>query len=59
MSWSLGDNQRLVVHVPAGTSGEMKVWFAGKPLWRIAEAVSLAAALGLGFLNRRKRRKLQ
>lgn len=57
LTWSLGENQRLVAHVPAGASGEMKVWFAGKTIWRAAEAVSLAAAVALAWLS--VRRKLQ
>lgn len=45
--WALGDNNRLTLELPAGTQGELHVWFAGKGIWRAAEAVSLLAALAL------------
>lgn len=57
VAWTLGENNRLTVQIPAGAQGELRVWFAGKPLWRAAEAVSLLAALGLILLS--GRRKLQ
>lgn len=47
-----GEN-RLTVLLPAGTRGELRVWFAGKTSWRIAEAVSLVTLLGLLLLRRR------
>ena len=53
--WTLGENNRLMVQIPAGTQGELHVWFAGKLIWRAAEAVSLAAALGLMLLGRRRK----
>ena len=59
MQCSLGADQRLVVHIPAGTSGELRVWFAGKTVWRVAEAVSVATALGLALLGWKRRRKVQ
>lgn len=40
-----GENNRLTLCVPAGTDGELRVWFAGKPLWRVADGVSALAAL--------------
>ena len=57
LAWTLGDNNRIEVALPAGAQGELRVWFAGKPIWRAAEAVSLLTALGLIVLGRR--RKLQ
>lgn len=54
--WTLGDNNRLTVALPAGMQGELHVWFAGKGLWRMAEGVSLLAALAL--LLPRGRRKM-
>lgn len=45
--WTPGENNRVTVRLPAGTQGELRVWFAGKLIWRAAEAVSLAAALAL------------
>ncbi|MGN0773383.1 MAG: hypothetical protein ACI4MP_06275 [Candidatus Ventricola sp.] len=47
METGLGENNRLTVTLPAGTRGELRVWFAGKMSWRIAEAVSLVTLLGL------------
>jgi len=56
LDWTLGDNNRLTVTLPAGAQGEVRVWFAGKAVWRAADAVSLAAALALCVLCVRRRR---
>ncbi|MBE5799930.1 MAG: hypothetical protein E7321_08280 [Clostridiales bacterium] len=55
LGWTLGENNRLQVNIPAGAQGELRVWFAGKGVWRAAEGISLAAALGLIALALRKR----
>ena len=47
VEWTLGENNRLTVCLPAGMQGELRVWFAGKTVWRAAEAVSLLTLLGL------------
>ena len=47
-----GDNNRVQIRVPAGTDGEVRIWFAGKRWWKITDAVSLAALLAV--LLRRK-----
>ena len=59
METGLGENNRLTVHLPAGTRGELRVWFAGKAGWRLADAVSLGTLLGLLALaaSRRSARK--
>ena len=54
LKWERGENNRLTVYLPAGSEGEMRVWFAGKAIWRIADAISLAAAIGL-LAGRRRR----
>ena len=56
MEWTRGDNNRLTVLIPAGTAGELLVRFEGKPLWRIADAVSLMTVIlsGIYLLRRRK-----
>ena len=59
ISWMLGENNRLVVPLEKGMQGELRVWFAGKTIWRAAEAVSLLAVLGLVAFGRRKPAKLQ
>lgn len=46
-AWTLGENNRLTVILPAGARGELHVWFAGKMIWRAAEAVSLLALLSI------------
>ena len=51
----LGENNRLTVLLPAGTRGELRVWFAGKAVWRIADAVSLGTLLGLLGVYMRKK----
>lgn len=56
IQWTLGENNRLTVFLPAGTEGELSVWFAGKTLWRIAEGISLATLLALTCCWMRKRK---
>jgi len=57
MELALGENNRLTVLLPAGTQGTLRVWFAGKALWRAAELVSLCALLGICAAAIRKRRR--
>ncbi|MBR4040426.1 MAG: YfhO family protein [Clostridia bacterium] len=59
IAWTLGENKRLTVSLAQGDSGELRVWFAGKPLWRAAEAVSLLTALGLAVMGIRRRIRVQ
>lgn len=54
MQTGLDDNNRLTVLLPKGTQGTLCVWFAGKASWRVAEAVSLLALLGLCLTRRRR-----
>ena len=56
IAWTLGENNRLTVEIPAGTSGELRVWFAGKAVWRVAEAVSVASFAAL-LMHKGKRRR--
>ncbi len=55
----LDENKRLTVVVPAGTKGEVKLWYAGKRWWRISDAVSLLTALALIAARIQHRRKTQ
>lgn len=55
-AYTVGENNRLTVHLPAGTQGELRVRFAGKLLWRIADGVSLVTALALAVYVIRKRK---
>jgi len=57
IAWMLGENNRLSVPLEKGMQGELRVWFAGRMIWRAAEAVSLAALLGLAAMRGWKRRK--
>ena len=57
METGLGENNRLTVHLPAGTRGELRVWFAGKALWRAADAVSLATLCAMLAVWVRRRRR--
>ncbi len=59
VAWTLGENNRLTLSLPAGTQGELRVWFKGKAIWRAADAVSLAAwgALAAHALRRRMKRR--
>ena len=53
-----GENSRLTVLLPAGTSGTLRVWFAGKAVWRVCDAVSLLTLLVmLGCWLRRREKK--
>ena len=53
-----GDNNRMLVDIPAGTNGTLRIWFEGKMLWRAADAISLLAIIGLTiYWYRRKTRR--
>ena len=39
-----GENNRIALSIPAGTDGALRVWFEGKPFWRVAEVISLLTA---------------
>ena len=56
IAWGLGDNNRLMVTLPAGTSGALKIWFAGRSIWRVADCISLLTAILLtAYIVRRRR----
>ena len=58
----VGENNRLTVMLPAGTQGELHVGYAGSPLWRIADGISLAALIGMavfGILCRKNVKKIR
>ena len=52
-----GSNNRVSVVLPAGTSGALKIWFAGKGWWRVGDAVSAAALIGLLFWMKKGEKK--
>ena len=52
----LWGNKRLTVSVPAGTKGEISIWYAGKRWWRVSDAVSLLTAIALLSARIRNRR---
>ena len=52
-----GSNNRVSVVLPAGTSGALKIWFAGKGWWRIGDAVSAATLIGLLFWMKKGEKK--
>ena len=47
MEVGLGDNNRLTVRLPAGTSGTLRVRYAGRAVWHVCDGISLAALLAL------------
>jgi len=47
----IGENNRLTAALPAGTQGSLAVWYAGKPLWRFADGVSLVTLLCLAVFS--------
>lgn len=55
MVWELGDNNRLTVLLPSGAKGELRVWFAGKTIWRIADLASLATLAVFAFMCMKRR----
>ena len=59
IDWTRGENNRLTVDIPAGTQGEIRIWFAGNMLWRAADLVSLISALGLGISALQKKKALR
>ena len=57
LEWTAGEDNRLTVKLPAGADGELRVYFAGKALWRAAEGVSLLTAAGLAAMALLRKRK--
>ena len=57
--WVTGENNRLTVLLPAGAAGELRVCFAGKLLWRIADGISLLMAFALVWMQCKKGRRTQ
>jgi len=55
-AYSVGEKNRLTVHLPAGTQGHLRVRFVGKTLWRIADGVSLVSMLALAAYVIKKHR---
>ena len=56
IDWLRGENNRLTVELPAGTQGELRIWFEGKAIWRVTDALSLATLLCLLGIWMKKRR---
>jgi hypothetical protein len=44
------------VALPAGTDGTLRVWYAGEPLWRVGDAVSLVTLVCLVLRALRKKK---
>ena len=57
MEVGLGDNNRLTVALPAGTSGTLRVWYEGKAVWRVCDMISLATLAAVLVCAARRRRK--
>lgn len=58
IAWRLGSNNRLTVDLPAGTQGELSVYYEGKTIWTVTDVISLASALALGlwvFFGKKRR----
>ena len=54
LAWELGKNNRLTVPLQAGAQGTLRVWFAGKTVWRVADGLSLLTVLVLLAAKRRR-----
>jgi len=58
IDWMRGENNRLAVDVPAGTQGTLRIWFEGKAIWRLTDAVSVVTAIMLcryAYVKRRRK----
>lgn len=55
IAWTLGKNNRLTVSIGAGKAGTLRVWFAGKTAWRVADGISLLTLAALCICGRRRR----
>ena len=56
IDWQRGENNRLTVELPAETQGELCIWYEGKAIWRVTDAISLVTALCvLGALMKKRR----
>lgn len=52
-----GENFRIVLNIPAGYTGTIRVWYHAPSYWRVFEAISALTLLGvIGYAIRRKRR---
>lgn len=57
LEWMLGENNRIRVLLPTDAQGLLRVWFAGKTSWHIAEAISLVSALSsIAYVVNRRRK---
>ena len=54
-----GENQMVRVLLPEGYNGTLHVWYAGMWYWRVAELVSLAAALAVIVSGVKKRMRFR
>ena len=52
-----GEQGRIEVRVPEHSSGKLKVWFAGKSIWRICDGISCLGWLGAAVYAVLKRRR--
>lgn len=61
LALALGENNRLAISLPEGTQGEVRVWYAGKAIWRAFDGISLAALLLLAArtIQGRREKKLK
>ena len=51
------DNKKLAVEIPAGYSGEIKIWFREPLFWRLSELISLAALVCIVAEYKKLRKK--
>ena len=52
----LGQNNRLTIDLPAGTSGTLRVWYEGKAVWRVCDMISLATLAAVLVCAARRRK---
>jgi len=58
--WYRGENNRLTMHIPAGTDAQLRVRYAGNRVFRLADGVSLATIgmlIWTAYRNKRRKQK--
>ena len=53
---SCTEGRRLKVEFPAGAGGQLRVWYAGLPVWRVADGISLLTLVAVAVLWFKRKR---
>ena len=59
IDWERGDNNRLTVELPQGAQGLLEIWYEGKSIWKVGDAISaVSALLFVAYVLHGKKRRL-